>query len=117
MKDVQEIYNSLLEKKQEQRDIKSVYRDVLASSAKYQEVVKKAKELREQKKRLEEEAKSESKDFKSLDMLKATIAGLEERLSDAAVAKLLKGESVKVVDERNNEYLPHVSVKFKKAGS
>lgn len=117
MQDLQEIYNRMQAKKQEQREIKSVYNDVLAGRGEYQEISKQLKDLREKKKHIEAQVMAESKDFARIDMLKASIDGDAGMLSDAALAKLVKGEHPKVVDQRNNAYEPRFSVKFKKAGS
>lgn len=117
MQDLQEIYNRMQQKKQEQREITSVYRDVLAGRGDYQEITKQIKELREKKKHIELQVMAESKDFKRIDILKASIEGDAGMLADAALAKLLKGEHPKVTDQRNNTYEPRFSVKFKKSNS
>lgn len=116
MQDLQEIYNRMRAKKQEQQEIKSVYRDVLLGRADYQAISKDLKELREKKKHIEVGVMAESKDFKRIDTLKMSIDSDAAMLAAAALAKLVKGETVKVTDERNNAYEPHFSVKFKKAG-
>jgi len=117
MKDIQEIYNRMQQKKQEQREIKSVYRDVLTGRQDYQELSKTLRELREKKKHIEAQVLAESKDFQRIEILKLNIAQDAGMLADAALAKLLKGEQVKITDERQNTYEPRFSVKFKRANS
>ncbi len=114
MQEVQDIYNRMLEKKREIRELRAVYKNTLESSVEYQDIVKKLGELRERKKQIESQVKEGSSDFKRMDMLKASLVNDASVLSDAALTKVVKGEQVKVLDQNQNEYGPSFSVRFKK---
>ena len=67
------------------------------------------KEEREKKKNIEEGNKSPR-----LDEIKNEIASFNEMISDIAISTLMKGESVYLKDEYDNEYEPAYKVTFKK---
>ena len=52
MKDVQEVFNRIKEKQQEQRIIKGIHRDVMANSQEYQLMMKEYKAMKEKKKKI-----------------------------------------------------------------
>ncbi|MFA6547516.1 MAG: hypothetical protein WCT11_01055 [Candidatus Magasanikbacteria bacterium] len=115
MADIQEIFNRILETKKKQKDIKSAYRDALASSEEYKTIEDKLKDLRARKKQIENSIKQDfSGEFQKLDDFKVDLESDNTMLSDAAFSKLVKGETVAVIDEYNNNYEPLFTVKFKK---
>lgn len=116
MVDIQEIFNRIQQTKKKQKDIKTLYSDALKSSQEYQEVIEKIKALRERKKQIEAETKSQfAAEFNQLDAYKVDIEADTTLLSDAAVSLIMKGEKVEVQDEFHNNYDPIIVVKFKKA--
>lgn len=115
MADLQEIFSRMTEIKKKQKDIRSAYKDALATSLEYQEIGEKLKTLREKKKQIEASTKQQfASEFTKLDDYAIDLASDQELLTDAAVTKLMKGETVEVVDEYNNTYQPVFAVKFKK---
>lgn len=115
MADIQEIFNRIAETKKKQKDIRSAYKDALVTSLEYQEISEKLKTLREKKKQIETATKQQfASEFTKLDDYAIDLASDQELLTDAAVTKLMKGETVEVTDEYNNTYQPVFSVKFKK---
>ncbi len=115
MADLQEIFARIQETKKKQKDIKSAYRDALNSSEEYKNLTDKLTELRAKKKQIENSIKQDfSSEFQKLDDFKIDLESDNTMLSDAAFTKLLKGETVEVVDEYNNSYEPLFVVKFKK---
>ena len=54
------------------------------------------------------------KDADRIEVLKRDIQQDQEALRDIALSTLMNGDTVKVVDQDNNEYEPIFSVKFKK---
>lgn len=115
MQDLQEIYNRIKKNKEKQKKIKDSYKDALTNSAAYQEVAEKFKTIKAKKKQIEDEIKSQfNSEFVKLEDLKIDIESDAELLSDAALTKMMKGESVEIVDEYENHYEPHFTVKFKK---
>ncbi|HSR89544.1 MAG TPA: hypothetical protein VLK22_04110 [Candidatus Udaeobacter sp.] len=115
MQDIQEIFNRMQEIKKKQKDIRSAYKEALEASLEYKEINDKIKTLRERKKQIENVTKeSFSGEFTKLDDLKIDLESDSVMLSDIALNKLMKGETVQVVDEYNNSYEPLFTVKFKK---
>jgi predicted nuclease with TOPRIM domain len=115
MQDIQELFNRIQVTKKQAKDIRSAYKDALSSSGEYVEINEKIKTLRERKKQIEASIKSDfSGEFTKLEDYKVDLESDNTMLSDAALTKLMKGETVQVVDEYNNTYEPQFNVKFKK---
>lgn len=115
MANIQEIFNRIAETKRKQKDIKSIYRDALASSHEYQLVLEEIKKVKEKKKQIEGVIKSDfTSELSTLDRLKIDIESDNELLSDASLNQLVKGQSISLVDDNNNKYEPIFSVRFKK---
>ena len=115
MQDLQEVFNRIQDIKKKQKDIRSAYKQALASSEEYQEINDKIKTLRERKKVIERTTKeSFAGELTKLDDYKIDLESDMVMLSDLALSKLMKGETVEVVDEYNNTYEPLFTVKFKK---
>ncbi len=115
MQDIQEIFNRMQEVKKQQKDIRSAYKEALEVSPEYKELNDKIKTLRERKKQIENTTKeSFSGEFVKLDDFKIDLESDNVLLSDIALTKLMKGETVQVTDEYNNSYEPQFTVKFKK---
>lgn len=115
MATLQEIFSRINETKKKQKDIRSVYKDALATSLEYKELTDKMKTLREKKKQIEQATKQQfASELTKLDDYAIDLASDQELLSDAALTKLMKGESIEITDEYDNTFEPVFSVKFKK---
>lgn len=115
MANLQEVFDRIKETQKKQKEINSMYKDALANSQQYQEMVDKLKTLREKKKALEGQIKeSFSTEISKLETMKMDIKTDKEMLSDIAITNLMKGQTVQVKDEYDNEYEPTFSVNFKK---
>ncbi|HNV12631.1 MAG TPA: hypothetical protein PK686_01205 [bacterium] len=115
MADVQQIFNKIKERQKEQKTIKQIYRDVLNNSQEYQNVLEELDSLKIKKKKIEEVLKSELRsEMEQLNSIKVDIESEKEILSQATLAKILKGEQIELVDENNNKYEPIFSVRFRK---
>ena len=116
MAKLEEIFNKIQNSKKEQREIKAMYKDSLSNSAEYKKIAEEIGELKEKKKRIEENAKHDfSSEFTKLDSLKTDIESDKTILADLAINQLMKGETVEIIDDYNNKYEPIFSVKFKKS--
>lgn len=115
MQDIQSIFNRLEKNKKEQKDLKSAYKEALSLSQEYQEINDKMKRLRERKKQIESTIKDQfAKELIKIDDLKIDIESDMELMGDIALTKMVKGETIEVKDEYDNEYEPLFIVKFKK---
>ena len=115
MQDLQEIFNRIQQAKKKKKDLETAYKDALATSLEFQEIKDKLKTLREKKKQIEITIREQfSSELTQIDDLKIDIASDMEMLTDIAMTKLMKGETVEVKDEYDNAYEPTFKVTFKK---
>lgn len=116
MSQLQEVFNRIQKHKGEQREIKNAYRDRLANSESYQAVVEELKTLKAKKQELEAGFKLEfQSEFEKLEVLQADVESDNLLLSDLAINQLVKGEAIVVMDDKQNQYEPLFSVRFKKS--
>lgn len=112
---MQMVFDEIKAAKKEMKGIREQYRDALAQTDKYAEVVEKITVLREEKKGIEARVQAlMGKTYEKLEQLKIEVAGKEELLNDIAMTTLMKGETVAVTDEYHNKYEPIYVVRFKK---
>lgn len=115
MQDLQEIFNRIAQNKKELKDLRQAYKDALLQTGEHQEIVDQIKTLRERKKQVEQAVKDQfASEFIKMDDIKIDMESDAEMLSDIALNKYVKGETVAVTDEYENEYEPVFNVKFKK---
>ncbi len=116
MKDIQEIFNRMQETKKEMKDLRQSYKDALASSHEYVQLVDEMKTMRERKKSIESAVKETCMaEIHKLEDLKIDLESDKELISDIAMSQIMKGESIQITDQYDNEYEPKFSVAFKKA--
>ncbi len=112
---VEDIFKRLQEYKQQQRELKRTYRDVLANDAAYQEAKEEFEAVKLKKKKIEVAIQQDLKsEFDQLEGLKLNIASDNQLLSDLALTQYLKGESIDLTDENQVAYEPVFSVRFKR---
>ena len=115
MQDIQEIFNRIQVAKKKKKDLQATYKDALSVTAGYEEVSDKLKTLKAQKKEIEIRVREQlGSELTKLEDITIDLESDQELLSDIAVSKLMKGETVEIKDEHNQEYEPVVMVKFKK---
>ncbi len=115
MRDIQDVYNELLETKKGQKDIKQEYKDALVNANEYEETVEKAKELREKKKQIETIAQGRmGARWDELERLKAKADELATMLTDIAMTELMAGKTITLKDAYDNDYEPVYKITFKK---
>lgn len=110
-----DVFKRIQDRKKEQREIKTIYRDALSVNGDYQNTLEELNNLKLKKKKIEAAVAADFKEeFDKLDGLKLNIAGDNQLLSDLAITQLTSGEEVKIVDENKVEYEPIFTVRFKK---
>lgn len=115
MQNIQEIFNRIQENKKKLKDLRSSYKDALSTSQQYIDAKEELTAQREKAKQIEADIRAGfASEFTQMDDLKIDIASDEELLTDIAMTKLMKGESVEITDQYDNEYEPIFNVKFKK---
>ncbi len=113
--DLQEIYSRIQETKKKIKDVRSAYKDALSTTGSYTEIKEKITALQMKKKQIEAGVKEGfASELDKLDEFALDLKSDTMLLTDAAMSKLMKGETVELIDEYNNKYEPECSVKFKK---
>ena len=103
MQDLQEIFNRIQEAKKQQKDIRTMYKDILNNSQEYSEITDKMKTLRERKKQVELSARQTmDSEFTKLEDLTIDIASDMELLSDIALNKVMKKNEIKLKNWRGS---------------
>ena len=104
--------------KKKRKGIKSMWKDELEHHSNYQKIIEEMTELKDQKKKIEQELReANAADISEVEDLTLEIKASEELLSDLAFNMYMKEENVEVTDEYNNRYVPQFVVKFKKDGT
>lgn len=115
MSKLQEVYREIQEKKKRKKELDTMFKDELRASGQYEKLAEEAKVLREKIKAFQNDVRSRSmKDAQELEELKAEIASEQEVLADMALNAYVKGETVQVVDDYDNKWVPQFKVNFKK---
>jgi uncharacterized membrane protein len=116
MKDIQEIFNELMELKKEQKEIRKDYRNALLQNPEYEAVTEKLDALRAEKKEIEVATQGEfGATWDKFEDNKQKIKDLEQILTDVAITDLLEGKNIEVRDEWDSLYEPVYKIIFKKA--
>jgi hypothetical protein len=115
MKNINEIFELIQAKKREQRELNKEIQEALETSKPYQDVLEQLQTLRAKKFRLEDEARGNLD--QKIDLLKLHIKEQNQVISDVALTKIMKGESIRITDANKNEYEPVFTVRFKKTSN
>lgn len=114
---LQELLNEIRAKKRRVKEIKDSLKDELAQVERYASVKEELDTLKAEKKGIEAAAREKApKESAELEDLVTEIKADEELLSDLAMNMIMKNETVELVDEDKNKYVPQLVVKFKKDG-
>ena len=117
MPDLKEIHQRIRDKKKERKDVHAVYKDVLAASKNYQDMLEELKRLKVKKLQLEQALQEEcAQEMEKIEQLALDIKGDLQVLSDMALTKFMKGETIELTDENDVKYEPVFKVTFKKLG-
>ena len=112
---LQMIFNRTIETKKEIKTLKAMYKDALQNSKLYREIEEDLKVLKLRKKKIEDNvAEDFRKEFEKLETLKADLDNDNLLISDHALQKMIKGESIEIIDQYGNKYEPIFTTKFKK---
>ena len=114
-KQLQLIYDEVLEKKQSQKELQEMYKDALRDADKYIELGQKIEKIKAERKVIE--LKVQQKLGRAYDQLldiKSELTAEKVTMTDLAINDLMAGVTVEVEDKFGNKYEPIWSVKFKK---
>ncbi|OGL66361.1 hypothetical protein A2856_01535 [Candidatus Uhrbacteria bacterium RIFCSPHIGHO2_01_FULL_63_20] len=114
---LQELLNEIRTKKRRAKEIKQAFKDELAQHERFAKVKEELETLKAERKSIENSVREGSpKESAELEDLATEIKADEELLSDLAMNLIMKNETVELVDEEMNRYVPELVVKFKKDG-
>lgn len=113
MRDIKEIFERIQEHKREQRELNASVKDSLRNMPEYHDLSDQISRLQLKRAQLENSVAEQT--ASKIDLLKLNIKEGMQTISDIALTTLMKGESIKLKDAKNNEYEPIFSVRFKKA--
>ncbi len=114
MPNLEEVYARLELNKKKRGEINKILKDELTHVERYQEIVEEMKVLREEKKGIEQDVRSQSSSFLEIEDLKIDIATDQELLADIALNMYSKDQTVEIKDEYDNSWYPVFKVAFKK---
>lgn len=115
MKDIKEIFDRIQQHKKEQRDLNLAVKDSLRNMPEYHDLTEQIDRLKIKRSQMEQAAMDDV--AHKIDLLKANIKDGVQTMSDIALSTLMRGETVKLVDDKDNEYEPIFSVRFKKTNT
>lgn len=110
---LQLIYDDILEKKQSQKELNAMYNDALKNTDEYNKLCEEAAVIAEKKKEIKEKIQNQlGRAWDQLEDIKYALDQDKERMNDEALNNLMAGVTVSVKDSYDNEYEPKWSVKF-----
>ncbi len=116
MPDLKDVFQRIHATKQEKRKLAASFKDVLAQSKPYQLVLDDLKELKAKKLRIENEIRQEfTHEMEKAERLTQNLKTDMQLLSDMALTKFMKGETIDIVDENDVKHEPVFKVTFKKS--
>jgi hypothetical protein len=112
---IETIYKRLAIKQKELRDLKKMIRDELDQNPRFRELQEEMKSLRDERKGIQMEVEAISQtEMDQIDDLKLEIDTDKELLADIALNLYVSQETVEILDEYDQRWVPRFSVKFYK---
>lgn len=115
MQDPQQVFLALEEKKKRLKDLKKQFADECKAVPGWDEATEEKSMINARIKQLRMVAKDNNTDLAvQMDDLKIDIDSDKELLNDILMTKMMKGESIEIVDKYENAYEPQLAFSFKK---
>jgi len=115
MPDLQEIHSRIRAKKDEKKKVNVIFKDVLAGSKPYQDVLDELRKLNTKKTQLKQELWSDfGSELEQLERLTLDVKTDEILLTDLSLTMLMKGQALDLKDENDVKYEPVFRITFKK---
>ena len=116
MPDLKEVFTRVNGSKKEKKQLNDTYREALTQSKPYQDVLDELRSLKAKKLQMETAIRQDFvQEMEKIERLALDIKGDLEMLSDMALTKMMKGETVEITDDNDVSYQPVFKVTFKKA--
>src|SRR5687768_5042893 len=115
MPDLKEIHARIRAKKDEKKKVNVIFKDVLAGSKPYQDVLEELRKLNMKKIQLKQELWSDfGTELEQLERLTLDVKTDEILLTDLSLTMLMKGQALDLTDENDVKYEPVFRTTFKK---
>ena len=115
MHDLPSVLQRIRKTKKEVKELNQIVKDSFAASQAYQKILDELKEFKAKKTRYENEIRQEcAEEIEKMNRLKTSLKGDQQLLSDLALTKFMKGETIEITDENDTRYEPVFKVTFKK---
>lgn len=116
MPDLKELHARIRAKRDEKKKVNVIFKDVLAGSKPYQDILDELKKLNLKKIQLKQELWSDfGKELEQMEKLALDLKTDEILLTDLSLTMLMKGQTLELTDENDVKYEPVFKVTFKKA--
>ncbi len=117
MQNIQAVFDRMQEKKKKLKDLRAMYKDGLDNDKRYKNLIEEIKTMRTKKQQIENDVQVDMGEaYDKLESLRDDINADQQLINDIAMATIMKGQNVKIVDENNNRYEPEFKVTLKKSG-
>jgi sRNA-binding regulator protein Hfq len=114
-RDLKSIHQRIKDQKAKRKNLKEIVKNELTANKAYQDLLEEIAKLKEKKVKMESDAKVRLQtELQEIDKLTVSIKADEQMMSDIALSKYVKGETVELKDEQDTEYVPEFKVRFKK---
>ncbi|MFZ2803774.1 MAG: hypothetical protein WA001_00980 [Patescibacteria group bacterium] len=116
MPELKEVFDRVNATRKEKKDINDTFREALSQSKPYQDVLDELRTLKAKEQQLKTAIRQDFvQEMEKIERLTMSIKGDIEMLSDMALTKMMKGETVEITDDFDVAYQPVFKVTFKKA--
>ncbi len=114
-KRIQEMHNEIQVALKKKKDLMQAIKDAYNQRKEYLDLLEEANKIRARKKEIENSLRQEyASEFNDLEDVKLDVKEMRTVLSDLMWNELMKNNSIEVVDEYENHYVPQVMVTLKK---
>jgi hypothetical protein len=115
MSELKEVFDRINGSKKEKKQVNDSFKDALAQSKPYQDVLDELRTLKAKKQQLETAIRQDfMQEMEKIERLALSIKSDVEMLSDMALTKVMKGETVEITDDNDITFEPVFKVSFRK---
>jgi predicted nucleic acid-binding Zn-ribbon protein len=112
---IKTLHTEILTAQKNKKEIMAVLKDAFSTRKEYSDLVDQMSQLRARKKEIENIVRAEySHEYNEMEDIREDIKDSKMVLSDLIWNELIKNNSVEVIDEANNHYVPNIVATLKK---
>ena len=112
---IKELHQEISQKQKRKKDLGQTIKDAFGNYKEFKDIEEQMKGLRERRKQIEALVRQQySSEFNDLDELSSDIKDTKMVLSDLIWNEVMKNNTVEIVDEWDNHYVPQIVASLKK---